>query len=36
MADGLTDKGREKRAGDAEHGGQDESAWIVRARRKQR
>src|ERR1700737_997117 len=35
MADGLADEGREKRAGNAEHGGQDESAGIVRARRKQ-
>src|SRR6267378_4638196 len=35
MADGLADEGREKRAGNAEHGGEDESAGIVRARRKQ-
>src|ERR1700681_4457805 len=35
MADGLADKGREERAGDAEHGGQDESGRIVWARRKQ-
>src|ERR1700719_3277539 len=35
MADGLADKGREKRAGDAKHRCQEESAGIVRARRKQ-
>src|SRR5580693_407778 len=35
MADGLADKGSKKRPGNAEHGGQDESGWIVRARRKQ-
>src|SRR6202047_1022117 len=35
MADGLADKGREKRAGDAQHRGQEESAGIVRSRRKQ-
>src|ERR1700674_5517127 len=35
VTDGLADEGREKRAGDAEHGGQDESARVVRARRKQ-
>jgi hypothetical protein len=35
MADGLADKGREKRAGDAKHRSQDESAGIVRPRRKQ-
>jgi len=33
MADHLADEGGEKRAGDAEHDGQDESARIVRARR---
>src|ERR1700704_745363 len=35
MADGLADKGRQKRAGNAEHGGEDEAARIVRTRRKQ-
>ena len=36
MADRLADEGREERAGDAEYGGQDEAARIVRARRKKR
>src|SRR5258708_28431226 len=35
MADRLADKRREKRAGDAEHGGEDESAGILRTRLKQ-
>src|ERR1700737_149190 len=35
MADGLADEGREKRTGNAEHGGEEESAGIVRTRRKQ-
>src|SRR5947209_3187822 len=35
MTDRLTDEGGEKRTGDAEHGGQDEAARIVRPRRKQ-
>jgi hypothetical protein len=30
VADRLADPGGEKRADDAEHRGQDESAWIVR------
>src|SRR5204863_3485575 len=34
MADGLTDPGRQERAGNAEHGGQDKAARIVRARGK--
>src|SRR5580693_7132612 len=35
MADGLADPGGEKRADDAEHGGEDEAARIVGARREQ-
>src|ERR1700682_355793 len=31
----LADEVREKRAGDAEPGGQEKSAWVVGARRKQ-
>ena len=35
MADRLPDRGREKSTDDAKHGGEDEAAGIVRARRKQ-
>ena len=35
VTDGLADPGGEKRADNAEHGGQDESARIVGARRQQ-
>src|ERR1700722_12803225 len=35
VADGLADKRGEKRAGDAEYGGEDETARIVGARREQ-
>src|ERR1700747_1758262 len=33
MADRLTDEGRQERADDAQHGGQDEAGRIVRPRR---
>ena len=34
-AEGLADEGRQKSTCDSKHGGQDETAWIVRSWRKQ-